>query len=73
MAKVGMKDEIIPIRCRRNRIRGSLHFSRTGVVSMVIHSFDIEAFGGTYSKNPEVFATEQNDLVGAKYSREEWY
>jgi hypothetical protein len=73
MAKVGMKDEIVPIRSRHNRVRGSLHFSRTGVMSMVIVSLDSEIFGSSYSKNPEVFATEQNDLVGTVQGREERY
>lgn len=35
MVKIGMKDEILPIHFRPNRIRGSLHFSRTGVISFV--------------------------------------
>jgi hypothetical protein len=73
MAKVGMKDEIIPIRCRRNRIRGSVHFSRTGLVSMVITSLDREIFGAIDSKNQGIFATEQNDMVGGVQGREERY
>jgi hypothetical protein len=73
MAKVGMRDEVVPLRFRHNRVHGSLHCCRTGVISMVVHALDIEAFGGTYSKNSEIFATEQNDLVGGVQDREERY
>jgi hypothetical protein len=40
---------------------------------MVIISLDGEVFSNPYSKNPEIFATEQNDLVGTVQGREEWY
>jgi hypothetical protein len=73
MATVGMKDEIVPVRFRRNRIHGSLHFCRSGICSFVIHAMDIERFGGSYSKNPEIFATTENDLVGIVQGREERY
>lgn len=37
---VGMKNEIIPIRIRPGRVCGSIHFSRTGLISFVITESD---------------------------------
>jgi hypothetical protein len=44
MFKMGMRDEIIPLRFRPAGIHGSVHFSRTGVVSFVIVALDSEKF-----------------------------
>jgi len=35
MIKIGMKDDVVPIKFRPARIRGSLHFSRTGCISFI--------------------------------------
>jgi hypothetical protein len=44
MMKVGMKDEIIPVRFRPNWVHGSVHFCRTGCISFVIAALDPERF-----------------------------
>jgi hypothetical protein len=44
MFKVGMRDEIIPVRFRPAGIHGSVHFSRTGLISFVVVSLDSEIF-----------------------------
>ncbi len=42
--KVGMRDEIIPVRFRPAGIHGALHFSRTGCISFIITALDSEKF-----------------------------
>jgi hypothetical protein len=44
MFKVGMRDEIIPVRFRPAGIHGALHFSRTGCISFIITALDSEIF-----------------------------
>lgn len=44
MLKVGMKDEVIPLRIRPGRVCGSIHFSRTGCVSFVVVALNPEIF-----------------------------
>ncbi len=38
MLRIGMKDEVLPVSFRPNRIRGALHISRTGICSFIIGS-----------------------------------
>jgi len=35
MIKKWMKNEVVPLKFRPARIRGSLHFSRTGIISFI--------------------------------------
>jgi hypothetical protein len=35
MIKIGMKDDVVPVKFRPARVRGSLHFSRTGCISFI--------------------------------------
>lgn len=73
MLKMGMRNEILPIRVRPDRIRGSIHFSRTGVVSIVLVLLDCERFAPMDKQNPKDFATLENDLLGTVQSRKERY
>lgn len=73
MLKVGMRDEIIPVRFRPNRVHGSLHFSRTGIITFIITALDSERFASERSKNPEIFTTIENELLGGNTSREKRY
>ena len=72
MLEIGMKNEIVPIRFRPRGISGSLHFSRTGLVSFVITSLDTEIFCGGLEQTRKSFAT--NDTEAGFYeSGKEWY
>lgn len=44
MLKTGMKNEVLPVRFRRNRLRGSMHFSRTGCITFIVSAIDAEVF-----------------------------
>lgn len=57
MLKAGMKNEIIPVRFRPSWIRGSLHFSNTGIVSFIITAIDPEVFPKSKGENLEEFST----------------
>ena len=35
MFKKWMKNEVVPLKFRPARVRGSLHFSRTGIISFI--------------------------------------
>lgn len=59
MFKTGMKDEILPVRFGHNWIRGSVHISRTGLLSFVITAMDSERFPKVERKNPEIFSDGQ--------------
>lgn len=57
MLKTGMRDEILPVRFRRNRIRGAMHFSRTGCITFVISAIDAEVFPAVQGAIAESIAT----------------
>lgn len=57
MWKVGMRNEIVPVRFRPNWIHGALHFSNSGVISFVITAVDPEVFGKVKGANVGDFAT----------------
>ncbi len=67
----GMKDEIIPVAFRPNRIHGSIHFSRSGVINFVIVALDNERFAAIDSKTCQSFAAD-DELSTSVYSREKW-
>lgn len=72
MLEIGMKNEIVPIRFRPRGISGSLHFSRTGLVSFVITALDTEIFcGGLEQTRKSLATTQQAD--GVYESGKEWY
>ncbi len=54
--KVGMKDEIIPVRFRPYWVHGSFHFSRTGCISFIFTALDPERFPKIERKNWEIFS-----------------
>lgn len=57
MWKVGMRNEVVPVRFRPNWIRGALHFSNTGIISFVITAVDPEVFGKVKGENVGDFST----------------
>ncbi len=74
MLKFGIKDEILPLRIRPNRFRGSVHISRTGVVSFVLGSTTTPMLTETDRKNSQIFsASEAEDTSYYQSSREERY
>jgi hypothetical protein len=74
MLKTGIKDEILPLRIRPNRFRGSLHISRTGVVSFVLGSTAASVLTEVDRKNSQIFsAGEEEDASYYQSSREERY
>jgi hypothetical protein len=72
MLEIGMKNEIVPIRFRPRGISGSIHFSRTGLVSFVITSLDTEIFCGGLEQTRKSLAT-NDELSTPVYSGKEWY
>lgn len=64
MIKIGMKDETIPVHFRANRIRGSLHFSRTGVISFIGGSRHLKSNNEVAQQLlPDSYQTEQRDFI----------
>jgi hypothetical protein len=61
MLKMGIKDEVFPLRVRPNRLRGSIHVSRTGVVSFVVGSVVDSAVVEAGRKNWEIFSTAESE------------
>lgn len=57
----GMKNETIPVRFRPNWIRGSIHYSRTGLVTFVITATDPEIFAPVPRKNYEIFSDMEDE------------
>lgn len=73
MFKVGMKDEIVPVRFRPPGVHGSMHFSRTGCISFVVVSLDSEIFPrldpADYQALPQV---DGKDAIAHIASSQEW-
>ncbi len=57
MFKLGIKNEIVPINFRPNWLHGSLHISRTGILSFVITAIDPEVFPRIKGENVGGFST----------------
>jgi hypothetical protein len=74
MLKTGIKDEMLPLRIRPNRFRGSVHVSRTGIVSFVLGSTAASVFTETDRKNSQIFsASEAEDASYYQSDHEERY
>lgn len=74
MLKVGMKDEIVPLRFRPAGLHGSMHFSRTGCVSFVIVSLDSEIFPRLDPADYQALPTVGNeDAIARVTSEKGWY
>ncbi len=74
MLKTGIKDEMLPLRIRPNRFRGSVHVSRTGIISFVIGSTAASVLTEIDRKNWEIFsASGAEDASYYQSSREERY
>lgn len=82
LLKLGLRDEVVPVLFKCPWVHGSLHFSRSGSISFIIHAVDTEMVPKMASKTPEDFAKlpmEDADfyLSSAKesdqmVSREDW-
>lgn len=57
MLKLGMRNEILPVRFRPDWIHGALHLSRTGCFSFIFTATDPERFPKMEGANLEEFAT----------------
>jgi hypothetical protein len=59
MLKTGIKDEIFPIWIRPNRLRGSVHISRTGVCTFVLGSVAASLLTEGDRKNSQIFSASE--------------
>jgi hypothetical protein len=54
MFKKWLKDETLPLRFRRNWIRGTVNFSRSGLVSFQLYANDPEVFAEIDRRNWQI-------------------
>lgn len=73
VATIGMRNEVIPIRCRPRGFSGSIHFSRTGLISCVFVSLDSERFPRAGEQARKSLAMAKDELCGGYDSIKEWY
>lgn len=57
MMSWGMRDETVPVRFRPSWIHGSIHYSRTGILTFIVTATDPEIFSPEPRKNPEIFSS----------------
>lgn len=62
------KNEIVGLKCGLSGLRCTLHRSRTGVDMFIFTWLSPKWSIGTDSKNPEIFASLENDLLGTNKS-----
>ncbi len=64
MIKMGMKDAIMPVIFRGNRLRGAIHFSRTGCISFLGGSKHLKNTDeATQQALPDSYQTQRRDDI----------
>jgi len=64
MIKMGMKDAVMPVVFRGNRVRGAIHFSRTGCISFLGGSKHLKNTDEvTQHALPDSYQTEQGNGI----------
>jgi hypothetical protein len=70
MIKMGMKDAIMPVIFRGNRVRGAIHFSRTGCISFLGGSRHLKNTDeATQQALPDSYQTYEGDGINSYKSR----
>ena len=70
MIKMGMKDAIMPVIFRGNRVRGAIHFSRTGCISFLGGSKNLKTGNeATQQALSDSYQTEQGNSINSYQSR----
>lgn len=73
IATIGMRNEIIPVSFRPRGVSGSIHFSRTGLISCVFVSLDNKRFIDTGEQARKSLALAKDEAHGVYDSIKEWY